>query len=235
MIFIYEEICANCDGTEDFFRIFHNLLDDVRDDIPHEVRTINTVHSGMRQYFQELSQDLLGIDSSILRLPVLIMGGQVYQGLHDIGENLYEAFITAANDLFVNQYVFNPRYQLTGADLFANFSANPDHVTLVYFYRVICPACEELIPVFENYLPQYVEINGRQVPVDVIRLNTRSGNNRDRLLAFLDAYNVPNHQRSVPMIFTSYGFYHGPDNIRELLMGNLGYEYFLGFRFPDAP
>ena len=212
MFFIYEESCAACDGTEDFFALLHDI------DIPYPymVYTVNIYDQGGPQRFEELAQDLLGADAGSLRLPVLILHGRAYQGMNDIAANLHEAVLTAGHDLFTMGYVFNPRYKRTGPELFADYIINPGSITLVYFYRIVCPACEEIEHFFEA-LPE--EVNG--MPVEVIRINTRSGNNRERLLAFLDFYNVPNEYRRVPIVFTADGFYGGPDNITELFSSGL--------------
>ena len=223
MFFIYEESCASCDGTEDFFALLHSL--DFA--YPYSVYTVNIYDQGGMRRFEELAQELLGVYASSLRLPVMILHGRAYQGMNDIANNLHEAVLTAGHDLFVRGYVFNPRYKRTGPQLFADYSANPNNITLVYFYRIVCPACEEIEHLFEA-LP--ATIGGRQV--DVIRFNTRSGNNRERFIAFLDLYGVPNQYRRVPIIFTADGFYSGPESIYKLLSGGLETISQSQMRFP---
>ncbi|MCL2420391.1 MAG: hypothetical protein FWD03_00905 [Defluviitaleaceae bacterium] len=233
MFFIYEELCASCDGTEAFYRIVREQLGGgISETHPYAIITINTFNSGGQQRFEELSYNLLAMDASALRLPVLIVNGQALQGLDEIAAGLREAYLTAGDDLFVHQRIFNPRYQRTGDELFADFPINPDSLTLVYFYRLVCFACTEIEPLIDG-LPETVEIDGRQAAVDVIKINIRSGNNIDRVLAFFDTYQVPDEDRMVPIIFTASGYYAGPEDITEaILSGGLWDECNLGFRFP---
>jgi len=228
MFFIYDEICANCDGTEDFFALVHEQLGDVTH--PYVIETINIYSAGGQGRFEFFAGELLDVDASTLLLPVLIVNGLAYQGMNAIAGNLLEAVLTAGNDLFVRGHVFNPRYQRDGVELFADYTADPDNLTLVYFYRTVCPACLEVEPLIDA-LPEVVDIDGRRVYVDLIRINTRSGNNRERVIAFFEAYNVPDQYRRVPIIFTASGFYTGPEAIAGMLEG-LGQSDRLGFRFP---
>ena len=229
MFFIYEEICANCDGTEDFAALVDEHLGDINH--PYVIEIINVYHAGGQGRFEFLAQELLYVDASTLVLPVLIVNGLAYQGMNAIASNLREAVLTAGNDL-LRGHVFNPRYQRTGAELFVDYVANPDHLTLVFFYRTVCPACIEIEPLIEA-LPETVVIDDRMVYVDLIRINTRSGNNREKVLAFFEAYDVPDQYRRVPSIFTASGFYVGPVAIAEMLEV-LGQSDRIGFQFPEV-
>jgi len=231
MFFIYEESCANCDGTAEFYEIVAERLSEHLHLHPNTIHTINIFGAGNMQQFRNIAYDLLYVDAETLQLPVLIVNGLAFQGMDAIRANIGEAFLTAGHDLFVNEYVFNPRYMLTGDRLFDNFTAHEDHLTLVYFYRMVCPACIEIEPLIQN-LPEMVEIDGRQVPVDLIRINTRSGNNRDRVLAFFEAFDVPNQERFVPIIFTAAGNITGPEAIAEFLTYGLGQADQVGLQLP---
>lgn len=231
MFFIYEESCGSCDGTAEFYEITSAHLSDVLDLYPNQIHTINTFSTGNRARFEALAQDLLNVNASALSLPLLIVNGIAYQGMDAIGANIREAFLTAGHDLFVNKYVFNPRYMRTGSELFAGFDVNPNHLTLVYFYRMVCPACMELEPILAA-LPKTVDIDGRQVPVDLIRINTRSGNNRERVMAFFEYFEVPDHLQSVPIMFTASGYYTGTEAIADMILHNLGHSEQVGLRMP---
>ena len=229
MFFIYEENCSSCDETADFFALINEHIGDTA--YPYVIETINIYHAGGVGRFGELAQHLLGVESNALTLPVLIINGQAFQGMNSIRDNLHEAFLIAGHDLFTRGVVFNPRYMRTGPELFADFDANPSNITLVYFYRIVCPACQEIEPLLEN-LPSKVNIDGQCVSIDLVRINTRSGNNRERALAFFDAYNVPDEYRMVPIIFTASGFYTGPEKITQLLEESIAERHHIGLVFP---
>ena len=221
-------------GDIEFLRFTSGYLDgELGERYPHALFTIDINSRAGRRTFRELSNELLGMNSEYLAVPVMIMNGTAYQGIANIKQDFKEAFLTAGHDFFVNGHIFNPRYQLSGEELFAGFQANPGHVTVVYFYRLICPTYEKLESIIEAYLPETLEIDGRTVPVDLIRINTRSGNNQERVTAFLDAYGVPDEKRMVPIMFTASGYYVFLENISELLKsGALARTDKLGFQFP---
>ena len=229
IFYIYDEVCLTCEGAEDFLALANQHLGDAT--YPYLIETINIYESGGMNRFETLAQDLLGVDASTLNLPVMIVNGLAFQGMDAIRGNFNEAILTAGHDLFERGVVFNPRYQRTGDELFADFHADPDNLTLVYFYRIVCPACIEIEPLIQQ-LPETVEIDGRQVTVDLVRINTRSGNNRDRVFSFFDAFDVPNEYRFVPIIFTASGFYTGPESITRLLEESLAQSENIGLRFP---
>jgi hypothetical protein len=70
--------------------------------------------------------------------------------------------------------------------------------------------------------------------VDIIKINTRSGNNGERITAFFDAYQVPDEDRVVPIVFTASGYYAGLERISKDLPAELGRPENLSFRFPEA-
>jgi len=229
MFFIYEELCVSCDGTEEINALARQHLSDT--DYPYVLETINIFETGGMARFEILAQELLDVAASSLELPVLIVNGLAFQGMNAIRNNFNEAFLVAGHDLFERGVVFHPRYQRTGDALFDGFYADPEHITLVYFYRIVCPACIEIEPLLQA-LPDTVSIDGADVAVDLIRINTRSGNNRERVMAFFDAFDVPNEYRFVPIVFTASGFYTGPEAITALITESLADADHIGLTFP---
>jgi hypothetical protein len=193
---------------------------------------INLFERGGKDTYKKVCAEY-GFDTEQLTLPVFIAGGKVYQGLDNIEKNIREAYLTAGEDLYINKTVYNPLAKKTGEELFDGYTADPTHVTAVYFYRVVCEECAEAKPYVDG-LPKSVRINGRRTPVDVVRINTRSGNNGDRVLAFFDAYDVPDEDRMVPIVFTATGYYAGAEAIKEGLAKELGQKGNVGFEFPAA-
>ncbi|MDR3166664.1 MAG: hypothetical protein LBT93_01865, partial [Treponema sp.] len=144
--------------------------------------------------------DSLGLDGNTLELPLLIAGGRIFSGNERIAQNLREALLTAGEDLFVHKRVYNPKEKKTGDRLFADYRIRPDHLSLVYFYRITCEECGKVTP-FIDSLPGNVTVEGTAVPLDIIRINTRSGNNSERIAAFFEQYQVPDEDRVVPIVF----------------------------------
>ena len=211
--FFYEELCGNCYyDEENFISILKEQLPKTEDrKYPVYFETANIFETKGRAVYEEIT-DNLGIDRSMLETPLLILGGRVFQGYDSINANILEAYLTAAEDLYVNGTPYNPAARKTGDHLFDDFSINPDHVTVVYFYRITCPECNQTAPLIDS-LPKSITVNNTQKTLDIMRLNTRSGNNNERIAAFFEAWNVPDKDRMVPIIFFSDSYLAGYNDI----------------------
>ena len=199
MYYFYEELCLSCDWSAEFDETAAAELDGVRDRYPYAIHRINVFLGENRELYRR-TFDSLGLDPDALELPLLIAGGRVFSGNEGIERNLREAFLTAGEDLFVYKRVYNPKEKKTGDRLFADYRIQPDRVSLVYFYRITCEECGRVTP-FINSLPEKITAAGTALPLDIIRINTRSGNNSERIAAFFEQYQVPDEDRMVPIVF----------------------------------
>ncbi|MDR2419164.1 MAG: hypothetical protein LBD79_08930 [Treponema sp.] len=222
MYYFYEELCGSC--TEDAEEAFYSILRDKvpyeeREQYPHRLHIINVYEQHGRPVWEQVTEDM-GLDRGSLQMPLLIVGGRVFQGHENIANNIREAFLTACEDMFVYKQVYNPATRKTGKQLFDDYTIDPNHVTLVYYYRITCPECAKTKPLIDE-LPVSVTVNGENLPLDIIRINTRSGNNGDRIAAFFETYNVPDQDRKVPIVFFSDSYLVGVDSIKAGIYGKL--------------
>jgi thiol-disulfide isomerase/thioredoxin len=207
--FFYEELCGLCRTDVDrFYEILQEKLPLAdREQYPNNIHVINAHESAGRSFYTQIT-DELGLDRGNLEPPLLILGGRVFQGYDSIRSNIYEAYLTAAEDLYVNKRPYTPRTKKTGGELFADYPVNPGHVTIVYYYRITCPECAKAAPLVDA-LPKTVLVNGAEKPLDIIRINTRSGNNGERIAAFFEAWQVPDEDRMVPIVFFAGSYLAG--------------------------
>ena len=141
-----------------------------------------------------------------------------------------EAFLTAGEDIFINKRFYNPALRKSGEKLFEDYSLQDNQVNMVCFYRIVCPDCKQIAPIIDN-LPASVMVNGKSLPLNLIRINTRSGNNNERIAAFFEKYQVPDRDRQVPIIFFADSYLSGTESIRAGLyeeLTNPVYENKLG-------
>lgn len=230
--FYHDTVCGSCDGTAEFYQIMGEQLADVKDSYPYEVYAYNIYEqSGKASYQARLEE--MGLDADSISLPLMIAGGRLYSGMDTIETNMKEAYLVAGEDLFVNKTVYNPKDKKTGGKLFEDYKADKKHLTVVYFYRITCEECQQTSPVIDS-LPAAVTVDGKDIPVDVVRINTRSGNNGDRVTAFFDAYNVPDEDRMVPIVFVGERYLAGYEAISAELLPLLEEGTGLDFTFPKA-
>ncbi|MDR2746589.1 MAG: thioredoxin family protein, partial [Treponema sp.] len=107
--------------------------------------------------------------------------------------------------------------------LFDDYPVRPDHVNIVYFYRITCPECAKATPLIDQ-LSKTVRIEGKNVPLNIIRINTRSGNNGERIAAFFEAYGTPDADRIVPIVFFADSYLAGAEAIGGGLRDHLERE-----------
>ncbi|MDR0377501.1 MAG: hypothetical protein LBH70_06885 [Spirochaetaceae bacterium] len=219
LYYFYEELCQSCDGTAEFDAAAETELAGVRDRYPYVIHRINLFLQGNRDIYQEVC-DSLGLDRDSLELPALIAGGRVFSGNEAIARNLREAFLTAGEDLFVYKQPYNPGKKKTGEHLFDDYRIRPGRRGLVYFYRITCEECGRVRPLIEG-LPESVLVEGAPVLLDIISINTRSGNNSERIAAFFDRYQVPDQDRMVPIVFLADTYLAGYEAISAGLPAGL--------------
>jgi hypothetical protein len=215
--FFYEELCSLCQTDQERFTsiLREKLPLAERDQYPNAFYMINAYSTTGRQEYVRVTDDL-GLDRSALQFPFLALGGRVFQGYDSIANNIREAYLTAAEDLYVYGRPYNPRLRKTGDSLFDDYPVNPDHVTLVYYYRVTCPECAKVTPLIDA-LPETAPTAAGERPLDIIRINTRSGNNGERIAAFFEAWQVPDGDRVVPIVFFPDSYFAGYEAISGAL------------------
>jgi glutaredoxin len=220
--FFYEELCPLCQTDYDRFTsiLKERLPLDERNRYPNSIYIVNAYTASGRQDYTRVTDDM-GLDRSTLQFPLLILGGRVFQGYDSIDTNIREAYLTAAEDLYVYNRPYNPRLKKTGDNLFDDYPVNPDHVTLVYYYRTTCPYCAEVGPLIDA-LPKTVLTADGERPLDIIRINTRSGNNGERIAAFFEAWQVPDEDRQVPIVFFHDSYVVDYEAISGALRDRLG-------------
>ena len=202
LYYFYDNLCASCDGTEAFDAAAQTELADVRELYPYDIYRINVFKAEGKQRFESLCAEM-GMDSGTITLPVLFAGGRVFQGDETIKNNLREAFLVAGEDLFINERIYTPGTKKTGSALFEDYPVDPSAITVVYFYRLVCEECQQVAPI----------IDALEGSAQVLRINTRSGNNGERISAFFEAYQVPDEHRMVPIVFTATEYFPGHEAI----------------------
>jgi thiol-disulfide isomerase/thioredoxin len=220
LYYFYEELCELCNESGKYFTMLDEKLpNEDRNRYPHDFFAYNVYHTSGHTEYERIT-DSMGIDRDTLNLPVLIAGGRVFQGFDTIAGNIREAYLTAGEDIFVNRRVYNPTGKKTGDHLFDDYPVRPDHVNIVYFYRITCPECAKATPLIDQ-LSKTVKVEGKNFPLNITRINTRSGNNGERITAFFEAYGVPNEDRIVPIVFFADSYLAGAEAISGGLQDHL--------------
>lgn len=227
--FFYDEPCGSCDGTAEFFDLFNELVGDVKDTYPFTITTYNVFKSESREQVTAMIEEA-GLSTENLYYPMVMLGSKLYSGWESIEKNLREAFLTAGEDIFVYEYVYLPAAD-GGKPLFQRQKPDKNHATLVYFYRITCEECGQVKPIIDG-LPDTITVDGKETALDIICFNSRSGNNGDRISALFEAYNVPDEDQMVPIVFLADTYLAGYEDISANLETLLAQGAGQNFQFP---
>lgn len=93
-----------------------------------------------------------------------------------------------------------------------------------YFYREDCQECIDL-SAFMDSLPEKVKVGSVSLPVALQRLNSREGDNGDRIRELFDVYQVPEEDQMVPIVFVGDHYLAGAEEIEGKLIPYLEAGY----------
>ncbi len=234
--FYYNEACASCSGTEEFDQLVKDEIDTLPEGYAYEVSSFNTFHTGDADLFSE-EMATFGYDQDFIDSwmePVMTVNGKAYLGMESIRSSIKEAYLTAGEDLFVyGRGVYDPQKEQTLEELLDFWPLEEGSASIVYFYRITCEECIETNEKVMDDLPRSVTVEGEEYPLQVIRINTRSGRNNEVIQAFFEAYDVPEEDQMVPIVFTARGYLAGIDDISNGLIEALEAGDGLGFQYPS--
>lgn len=235
--YFYDEPCASCDRLDEFWEIISDELLGVEDDFQYTVHTYNvfqTDAAGTRDaVFTGLGFD--GQEIRGLTYPVLTINGNVLYGHGEIRDSLREACLTAGEDLFLyDRGVYDPTKEQTLEQLLKAYPVDQEASTAVYFYRTVCEECVQTGHEVIDKLPETVEPDGKSHRQDVLRINTRSGQNAAIIRAFFEAYQVPPEDQAVPIVFTADSYFSGYEAISTSLLQDIENGGGLHFQMPGV-
>lgn len=234
--FFYNEPCATCDGTKEFYEIVSEELGDISDQYPYLISVYNVFHQS-DAVIKDGELKRLGYSEELIKsltYPIMTVNGNAYLGIDSIRTSLREAYLTAGEDLFVyGRGVFDPTKKQNLKQLLSSYKIEKNSSSIVYFYRTVCEECIETREDVIDLLPETVTVEGTSYPQQVIRINTRSGRNTEILQAFFDKYGVAEEDQMVPIVFTAEGYLAGYEDISANLQNELEKGAGLNLKYPD--
>lgn len=233
MYFFHNTACGSCDGTAEFKDVYSEQLKEIdKDQYPAQVLMYNTFQTSGHQKMEEVAEEW-GLDPDDISEPALLINGRIFNGLEAIEKNLQEQYLAAWEDGPVEAAVYKEENTLEDTQLFDGWEADPTHQTVVYFYRITCPECNETKPVIEE-IPDNIQVNGEETVIDLVEVNSREGRNGDRIYEFFKAYNVPEEDQMVPIVFFKDSYLAGYDQISAHLTEKLEEGAGLEFAWPEV-
>ncbi|MGI5893069.1 MAG: hypothetical protein ACOX6P_00585 [Candidatus Merdivicinus sp.] len=231
LYFFHDTACENCDGISEFYELFNEKLEGIEiEKVNYQLYTYNVFQTEGNNVWKSLTEDW-GLDATDISFPALLANGRAFSGMEQIGQNIREQFLVGMKGEYLNSEQIQKENQQSETDLFSDWKVDPDHLTVAYFYRYTCPECEETRPFIES-LPENVEVNGVKFPLDLVKINTRSGRGGDRVRKMFEAYQVPEEDQVVPIVFLRDTYLAGYDAISTELEARLAQGEGLNFEWP---
>jgi hypothetical protein len=234
MYYAYENPCELCDDEARFVEFFNRVTADVPERPEIFYSGFNLFRTGAARQFRYYASQL-GIETSGLPLPLLIIGDEYLAGEDAIREGVRELFIrqteSAHNEIAVSPAAGTgpapeapvPKYPLV----------NPEESVLVCFVTSACENCEKA-KTYLGRLPQSVDLAQGNSPLRVIYYNVAENEGLAAARQFFEAYQVPDKDQIVPIVFYTGGYLSGYSNIQSGAPGILAMGKALNFAFPGG-
>lgn len=232
--FFHNTPCSTCNGKAEFYDIYNEELEDVdKEKYPAKVYCYNTFQINGQDKLKEIAS-LWGILPDDINEPAMLINGRFFNGLKAIEKNIREQYMLAweDGDPTVDVIAVQKENSLTGEQLFEGWKTEPENQTVVYFYRTTCAECIETALLIDN-IPKTMELNGEEVKINLVRLNTREGKNGQRASEFFRSYHVSEENQIVPIVFFRDSYLAGIDQISSELGNSLEEGAGLGFVWPQ--
>jgi hypothetical protein len=213
--------CETCHEYENFLSAFQQALGQ---DAAHcKVTKVYLLTEQGKATFDSLCQKL-AIPREDRIPPMLIVGSQYITGLQNIETNGCALYLAEKNNRKYSPGASLGAPAATTAAHTAAASAGPDDSYLLYFTTELCGACKDTKEYLAT-LPALVDAtDGQRTVHSRIVLDVRSTTdykNMTLLTNLYEKWNVPEDERTVPVVFYASGWLRGADAIRGSLMKEL--------------
>lgn len=216
--YYYEEVCASCDGTKEFFELYQRVIS--AEDKTHfeaEIATYNVFMDSCREKYESVKEKLQ-IPSGT-SLPVLVIGNQWISGHENMEAQMREILLQYGSeqeaDLSVEGTDLAKEQEITEAQakqqeeasaFWAEIqeelavSASP---AVLLFSTNGCEDCEAVEQWFED----------QKLPVQVLEYNIIEKECLRELKAVFTEYQVPEENQKVPAVFFGGQYLIGKEEI----------------------
>jgi hypothetical protein len=237
--YAYDNPCELCRDEAEFIEFFNQVTADVPGRPEIFYSGFNVFRTGTAQQFNYYASQS-GIDVSRLPLPVLIIGDEYLAGEEAIREGLRELFIRQTESAR-NEIPIPPASVAGGGSEPASGASSPQYPpvspgesVLVCFVTTGCENCEKA-KAYLGRLPESISLpQGDSSPVRVIYYNVAENEGLAAARQFFEAYQVPDNEQIVPLVFYTEGYLSGYSNIQSGTLGVLATGKALNFAFPGA-
>ena len=231
--FFHETSCGSCDGTSEFLEIFNEQVGDIKGQYSYELVTVNAfTESGYEQL--ETVLESIGLTRDDIHYPVLIIGEDAVSGLDEIETSIREIF-TKYGEGYRAEYaeVEASEDEASQTDLFTGVEFEETDSVISFFYTLACDDCDA-VKEHLAAVPERITVDGTESSVIIDSYSIAEAEGMEKVRAMFTAYEVPEEEQQVPIIFYRDGYISGRDAILETLNTHLEAGDMMGFSYPSS-
>lgn len=90
-------------------------------------------------------------------------------------------------------------------------------ISAMYFYREDCSECQDM-KMFWEQLPEKINCDGTEISCKVIKLESRTDTNGEKIRKLFEKYKIPEEDQMVPIVFLKEGYLAGKQEIETNLL-----------------
>ena len=228
--YFYENVCGYCNPAQRFNELYNELVGTEKEDIEVDLRTFNIFHESGRekvnQYYEEY-----GVPKAKRYAPIVFIGSNYLVGNDDIVEKLKDTFVTAKEESILNKVEYleeklYTRQTINNSDTYDNSKKIREDSLVVYFYVTACGECQDVAEYFDTLEEKNTlnSVNNDNIDFSLIKFNIGELQNIELIKKYYQAYDVPENDQLVPVVFIGDTYLQGIDNIKKELIEQIRKE-----------
>lgn len=203
--FFYENVCAPCDGTEEFYNIYDRCI--TPEEKEHiEVASYNVFMDANKEYYEQVAAEL-EIPESV-SLPILVVKDQWMSGYEQMEESLPEVLAGQKKAKENTNRADDKKEQALHLDTLVQEVEKSDKPLVLFFTTDSCKDCEQV--------KQWLEERNGLPSGTVKEFNIIQDNSLDVLKSLFRAYRIPEKEQKVPAFFYGEQAVTGKEQITSL-------------------
>lgn len=211
--YYYEEVCASCDGTEDFFELYNRVLSSEDKQLfDAKISTYNVFMESCKVRYEKVKEELR-IPSGT-NLPVLVIGNQWISGHENMEAQMRDILLNSQNESGINDTVTERLSENSAIEaeeeknsrFWTEVQTEIEESGLPVVLLFTTNGCEDCEAV-KNWFSEH------ELSVRVLEYNIIEKECLNELKAVFTQYQVPEENQKVPAAFFGESYLIGKDLI----------------------
>lgn len=208
--YYYEEVCASCDGTKEFFELYNRAISSEDKKLfQSEISTYNVFMDSCREQYEEVKREL-EIPSEI-SLPVLVIGDQWISGHENMEAQIRDILVgdRTAETVIIEETgitVESTKTDSANEEFWSNLETKIKNAQMPVVLLFSTNGCEDCNSVKTWFSAQ-------EMSLQILEYNIIEEECLDELKAVFRQYQVPEEKQKVPAVFYGDQYLIGKEEI----------------------